>query len=379
MPNGMTGELRMSAARAIAPSTEKLLDLVGRIYTTAVKPTEMTACLEALTDCLGATFTQTYTYDRQNGFVVDAQISHHALTDKAHDDYTREWHRYDPRPKAQATLPSGSVLLCHEHFDEKYVSRSAFYQEYFIPIGLRWAMGAMYHSEDGTSTLVAGLRAPDLPHFDVQSASTLKLVAPHFVRAQLLREDVNAALLAASRAESIVEAMRQPAMLVDHRGRVLFLNHQAEETLSRISVTIRGSVLFFPQPSSELAWRSAVQRFAQTKLPQDAQIAGTPAHIELVPIHGLGFNAGASEARMALAVIRGIHPASQQLDSLTRAYALSSAELDVLQALSAGLAAKQIAARRQTSVNTVRAQMRRLFEKTGSRSQRELLLKCLEP
>src|SRR4051812_37743784 len=118
-------------------SNDQLLDLVGRVYATAVRPSEMPAWLESLTECLGATFTQTYTYHRQSGLVLDAQISHPALTEKAHEDYTREWNRLDPRPALQATLPSGSVLLCHEHFDAEYVARSPFYQEYFIPIGLR--------------------------------------------------------------------------------------------------------------------------------------------------------------------------------------------------------------------------------------------------
>ena len=359
------------------PSTDQLLDLVGRIYATAVRPAEMTACLEALTQCVGATFTQTYTYQRHTGVVLDAQISHPFLTDKAHGDYTREWHRHDPRPVLQATMPSGSVLLCHEHFDEGYVARSAFYQEYFIPTGLRWAMGAMYHLEDGTSTLVAGLRAADLPRFDVDSASTLKLVGPHFLRAQSLRQDVNAALVTASRAESLVEAMQEPALLVDDRGCVLFLNRHAQETLGRVSATIRGSQLSFWHPASELNWRRAVQRFVQTGLPQVAQLAATAARIELVPINHFGLNADASETRMLLAVIRGLRSTSHHVESLAQVYALSGAEVDVLQMLSAGTPAKQVAARRRTSVNTVRAQIRGLLEKTGSRSQRELLVKCL--
>jgi DNA-binding CsgD family transcriptional regulator len=357
--------------------TEELLDLVGRIYTSAVKPAGMTATLEGLAQCLGATFTQTYTYDRNTGTVLDAQISHHALTDKAHADYTHEWYRHDPRPARQASMPSGSVLLCHQHFDEAYVARSAFYQEYFIPIGLRWAMGAMYHAEDGTSTVVAGLRASDLPHFEDQCAATLRLVLPHFLRAQTLRQQVDRALVAASRAESIVGALGEPAMLVDHCGRILFLNDQATHVLPRVCAAARGSQLSFSDSLAELNWRNALRRLAQTGVPQVAIVASTGAHIDLVPIRHLGFRSDSCETRIALATIRGVRSMPQHMRSLAPRYGFSGAEVEVLQLLAAGLSAKQVAKQRGASINTVRTQIKALLQKTDTRSQRELLVKCL--
>lgn len=62
-----------------------------------------------------------------------------------------------------------------------------------------------------------------------------------------------------------------------------------------------------------------------------------------------------------------------KLPPLARRFALTGAEADVLNELSSGASAKEIAERRQVQVSPVRTQIRGLLEKTGSRRQADLV------
>lgn len=61
------------------------------------------------------------------------------------------------------------------------------------------------------------------------------------------------------------------------------------------------------------------------------------------------------------------------LDALTRSYQLTAAETRLLQALMQDQTPKQIAARLELSIHTVRSQLASLYAKAGVRSQRELV------
>lgn len=62
-----------------------------------------------------------------------------------------------------------------------------------------------------------------------------------------------------------------------------------------------------------------------------------------------------------------------KFDRLRVQYRLTSAELEVFALLLQGCSVKQIATLRGVGVATVRSQINALFDKTGRRSQRELI------
>ncbi len=64
---------------------------------------------------------------------------------------------------------------------------------------------------------------------------------------------------------------------------------------------------------------------------------------------------------------------SDVIDSLMRGYRLTSAEAAVAQALASERPVSEIADARGVSIATVRAQLRSIFEKTGVRSQAQLV------
>lgn len=76
-----------------------------------------------------------------------------------------------------------------------------------------------------------------------------------------------------------------------------------------------------------------------------------------------------------LLIARGLElrVGARAMDELSRAFALTEAEAAIAHLTAEGMSAAEIAARRRTSVETVRTQIKSLREKTGARSQLELL------
>lgn len=60
------------------------------------------------------------------------------------DRYNVHYGALDPRRQLAANR-AGTVIACHHHFDKRFVSGSEFYQDFFLPIGLRYSMGASLH------------------------------------------------------------------------------------------------------------------------------------------------------------------------------------------------------------------------------------------
>lgn len=362
------------------PSTEQLLDLVGQIYATALQPGRMTQALQALNDCVHGTFAQVYTYHRGTGQVLDAHLSETVINAEGHERYVRDWSALDPRPKKQLELPLGSVMLCHEHFDQKYVDRSSFYQEFFIPVGLRWAMGTMYHGGDGTSTVVAGLRAPDLPRFDSAQARTLALAAPHFRRAAALRQEMLCSMLRAASIDNVLAGMRHPSLVVDDRGRVLASNDAATSQGEGIGFRLLANMVRFDTPEAQLDWVNAIKGVKSAKTARSFVLPAAGAarwFVHLVPWQHLQSAPDAAEARMLFVTFElEARGCAGDLRHFAATYRLTKAETDILLLIGTGVWPKQIAHERGASINTIRSQIASILAKCGCRSQREMLAKA---
>ena len=71
-------------------------------------------------------------------------------------DYLRHWHKYDPRARLVMALGEGEWANCHEHFDDAFVARSAFYQDFLIPYGGRYVSGTQLFCQ-GNEVVMLGV------------------------------------------------------------------------------------------------------------------------------------------------------------------------------------------------------------------------------
>jgi len=348
------------------PSTDELLDLTGLIYESALEPATLRPALAALSRTFRSAAAHIYTYHRSTGQVLQS----HSTDERRNQQYLREWAAVAPAPRKFALLPSGSVVLCHELFDEAFVARNSFYQEYFIPAGFRWAMGASFHAEDGTGIVVANVRSADSPAFEKSDAALMVRLLPHFRRAALLRAQGLHRLGASAGIDELLGALPHPCLVLDAWGRVVARNDAACAAGPGLGALIVGGHLRFPAGRDQDLWDHMTRQVHQTGE------AASFGNIHLVPWRNFASATDALEKGLILAIFdAGGGTVMAREPPLALHHRLTKAESEVLALMAKGLTAKDIAAQRNSSVHTIRSQIKAVLEKTGARSQRELLAK----
>lgn len=363
--------------RSKPPDMDQLLNLTGLIYASAIEPGKTTDSLAALEEVLDMAGSQVYTFHRASGTILDSQMCaavHRTLS----DDYLNHWGYVDPRLPRLAGLPFGSAAACHDWFDERYVGGNAYYQEFLIPAGFRWATAGVFDAGDGNTTVVAGLRTPDQQPFEQDDVRLLSRLLPHFQRAGILRQRLQLSAASAAAAPDLVQHMPMPSFLIDDRGRVVLANDAFHRSLTRLPVRLAGSWLRFEQSRLQQEWHARLRvvfeyRCASTFEAHFANHQICRTHI--VPWRAIAQRTDGAEQRLAL-VMMDEPPSSDGpsgFEECSTGARLTDAEREVLRLILQGHSAKSIARMRDVSRHTVRNQIARILEKTNNRSQRELV------
>lgn len=361
-----------------AERMDRLLELVGSIYETALDPAAMPRVLGKLAGALDANVAQLCSSDPATGSMLASVVSSGASR-KAHDAYVSYYGAIDPRRKQAETMPSGTAVRCHEHFDERYVSRSEFYQDFYIPIGQRWNMGIHYDNGDGTCTSIGVSRPVGARAFEDEATREFMRIIPHLQKASMLQRRLASQVATGLDAQGLLAALPIGGVLLDARGCVMQTNAAAVDALADLSLRYVGDFLCFNEPDRQLVWLRAIESVSNEHLPRTlalASEAGMSWRVHLIPLQLVAKATDAADSHLMLAAFERMQVGiEQRLASLRARFGLTKVQTEVLARLLSGASVKQIAQQRDASVNTIRTHVKSIFEKTACRSQRELIVR----
>jgi DNA-binding CsgD family transcriptional regulator len=363
---------------AISEKTfDQALDLVGLLYKQALDPRVAPEPLSRLSALLASRGAQMYTYDRTSGQVIEASSDDNEDHKNANQLYVEHWASLDPRPALSAKQASGSVLRCHDHFTDSFVAKSPFYQEFFIPKGFRWALGGMLHNSDGTSTVVAAIRAPDQAPFERQAQHLLTSLLPHFREAATLRRKLAETAARQPDFLRLLEHLPSPALVVDGKGELLLMNPSAHALIREMPLRLAGLFVRFDGNREQVQWTQLLEQSrCSDGVPGFLFIRSGPGvvwRLGIIPFRFFAARSDAADQGLCVVFVERIGgPSGRALQEFASSVHLTKAEVEVLSLLLRGLAPKSIARERGASVNTVRSQIASVLSKSGCGSQREL-------
>jgi DNA-binding CsgD family transcriptional regulator len=360
------------------PSTDELLDLVGQIYASATEPDNTLAPLGLFNEIVGGTSAHAFTWQRSTGKVLHSRFSESdAGLEEANRQYLGQWGAVDPRAASLAGLPAGEVLRCHERFDDQFVAASSFYSDYFIPRGFRWSLAGVVDAGADTVTAVTAIRVPDQPPFEDWTAAALRTLLPHFQKAASMRARAATPAPANRPAMEMLRVLPVPCLFTDHAGRCIERNQAFDTAADLLSLRLVVGRVRFADPKLQATWETALSETHATALGQTFSALasnGKQWRVQLIPMHSVMQDGDALDKKMILVVFdRKDQDAQPTVELLALGARLTRAELDVATGLLQGLPAKVIAKQRGASFNTVRSQIVAILEKTGYKSQRELI------
>lgn len=302
--------------------------------------------------------------------------------------YITRYHAIDPRVQLLMREPYGTWVHCHEHFDEAFVARSAFYQEFFLPNGGRWVSGRKVLEDEQTVAVFSAMRGSEDSPYDAKDRVLLERLATHMHDALRIYRHLRTAFEEASAGRDLLDRFAYPILLVDELCGIRFRNGAAAAALADGDyVTDRSGVLVCRDRDDHAELMRALQDLGlQGESRAQASTAGR-RHLRIrrrsgkaavianvVAIRPQATMGAFGSAPMALVLFHD-PTAKRELDPflMEELFELTPAEARVAVRLRDGASAKAIAAQLRLSPATVRSQIQAIFAKTGTRRQVDLI------
>ena len=369
---------------------DELDQLIGAFYEAALQPELWNQALDQLMRIVDAQTAHLLLINRQNGqvdssFLWVPELSQDEAT-KGDLDYASYYHRLDPRMDVAMNTPAGEWMVCHRHFDDGFVRHSEFFNDYLIPYGFRYLLGVRLADMEQHSAFLGIHRCGDRAPFSEAATRGLHRVTPHLARAARLFHKSEALRSQLEAGWGALSALSGAILIVDQHQLVRFANQAAEAMLAQrkgiqvkqgrlthANTTIRNSLAQLVKEAATAGRGSATTLTGET---------GRKQRLMAVPLSARSRLATPWQIPLVLLMISD--PATQQLPPerlLRQLFGLSQAEIRLAQALLTGMEATEYARDAGISANTVRSQLRSLFDKTGTRRQTDLvrLLSSLPP
>ena len=304
-------------------------------------------------------------------------------------EYLRHYHRIDPRLGKFLPSPPGEWFACEEHFDEAFVSRNAFYQDYLIPLGARYLYGTKLHDDESATVLLGHLSRVGNPPLSAAEKEAFRRLSTHLQKALDIRKTLEASSDRHSVGAELLEKLRQPMLLIDNERRITYRNHSARALLGRRDIVYESEgLLACRNADSDLDLTIAIRslglvpistlgdqvdirdrRVVRLARRDGSKVAGTL--IALRPESTMG-----SFGRTSQALFTVFEPgAPVDIDPfiLSTTFDLTPAEARVAAAIVGGGSPEKCAKDLNVKLSTVRSQLVAIYRKTGATGQADLV------
>jgi len=358
---------------------ERLLDLV---YRTPVEPSLWPQVLEQLSDSVGGAQTWLSELDAESaaGGGVIARID--PAMWQAYADYYYSVNVTAKVDDPQAFLRDWKprVLTIEDWIDRDLFERSEYYNDFLRPQDIYTGLFVRLATVGSKVATVSIGRSRAADFFDAEALATASRLQPHLIRAYQLGREVGALRYERDDLADVLDGCEAGVVLLDADANILFANRAAARLIrDGRSLASSGRRLVATHAEStrrlqalvRLASDPAVARGGSIGIERaddlrPLQLTVTPARSERV--RGVGPTASAIAWVVDLA--RRDAPDERTLRDVLK---LTAAEARVAARLLTGASPDETASALDLSVFTVRAHIRRLFEKTGARRQAELV------
>jgi DNA-binding CsgD family transcriptional regulator len=138
--------------------------------------------------------------------------------------YVQHYGRFDPKLKILARNVAGYLLNDARHFDENFVARDLFYQEYSRQVGTRHTLHMLAERSAGRQVYLAVMRPRRSGPYQAEAEAYFRRASAHFMRALALKENLDRL----HRVEDVLDSLEFGVAVVDSFYHVRLLNRAAK-------------------------------------------------------------------------------------------------------------------------------------------------------
>ena len=361
------------------PSESDLLGLIELIYDTTAEPSRWPELLEGIAAAMTAdvTFVQRHKLAAR----TSRMITTFGLNNRFRDSYNQHYTRVNIwRDRGARMFIQGKAVLDEQMCPRAELVKSEFYNDFLVPMGsVRCASGVVLR-EGHEALMLAGMRCQSRPAFEEGDRRALELLLPHVLRAHLIAER----LQRVEGSEWVLETLGASVVFLTASAGVLHTTASAERILSvGDGLSVRNGTLCAADSTADAHVRQAVRTAASTTdsvaAPEtvlvDRPSLKRPYQLLMSPLrHGLREFAGTRSPQVVAVIIDPESHAPTAPDVLVRLFALTRREAALASALSSGETLEDAADRLRMTYQTARSHLRRIFDKTSTSRQTQLVM-----
>lgn len=304
---------------------------------------------------------------------------HTASLDEGLDVYFRdEWHLRDQRERGVPYMRAKGIFVDQDFATPDELNTSDYYRGFLGKFDLRWSAGIGFANDDDEWCLVVQ-RGERGGFFDTSEQADLVRFGPYLNRAARLARH-----LAYANATGMLDAFETlgcASFLLDHAGQVIRHNAPAERLLGDGLALSRGK-LRCARPADSLALGQLTAALGQRTgvAPADMspviaqRLAKRPLVIQGIPLAGLASAIFSPATSILLVSDTDQRPAPAPAQITQKIFGLTAMEATLLSVLEQEIPLPAAADAIGMSFETARSHLKRIFSKTGTTRQADLLL-----
>lgn len=367
-------------------SLAQLSELTGRLYEAAYDDDQWPAAIEAL---------QAAFHGSAACFMLEHPAGAELISGNC-DPYYAELYRdhllpHDVvwRPMMAAAL--GTVTTDRCIMPKHEFRKTLFFNEWYRPQGEHSSMACKILAQGDVSGFVVVNRGGRQPDFEAEDRTLMEALAPTLMRVAALRDRVGALGLGARAAARALDTLALALFVVDRDARVLYANGPAQALLDdrAAAVTARQGRL----GAGDAAATAALRRLVAGACQDTDDVAGAGGDmmlgeagdpwprlaLSIAPVRDARLYA-LPAGRCAAVFVREVGfglPAGFQ-SRLRRLFGFSAKEAEIAAQLAAGRSLAEAAAAGRVGITTARTHLARMFRKTDTAQQSQLVALLLK-
>lgn len=363
-------------------SAQALSEAIGAIYDCALYPDHWPEAMRQVTELTASA--------AMGMGIIDHKQKHNVrLYDYGYEEddlrvYYEKYAAMNPAFVARLMFPVGEPVTGEMLLDEQEFLGSRIYREYLEPRGFRYGATIELLRTAHRSAGTALMRKEGQCAYGAADLALLRLLSPHLCRAFTIADALDLRTLNSEMLEATLSRLAAGVYLTARDGNIVYMNAAAEhQARTGNALRVVNNRLLPTDPKAHAALAKIIDEVSR-----DETDAGPTGHSLALPdANGAGYVAtvlplerGRRQSILApfaaSVAVFAQDPERVLLmpgEAFAKLYRLTCGELRVLLTLAQGLGAKEAADMLGIGEPTVRTHLQRLFSKTGTSRQAELL------
>jgi DNA-binding CsgD family transcriptional regulator len=359
--------------------------IVDEIYRAATHDTPWEDVLALITEATGGNFAYYQEHDMATGAVV--RLMHDCAPIELIDIYVNYWSRRDPRVGYALRHPRQALYTDYGVMgDEAGIARNEFYNEYLAAIDVRYMAASSIPITRDRTGFIGINRRQSAGHVDREQCDLFLALRPHFARALAIESRLRLAEAKADVLGDTLNTFAYGIVIVDNGATIRWANDAARGMLAAQNGIGTERGVLEAAASTE---RRLLRRLIATACRSNAEEISAPGgslmigrgsatviEVLVAPLPRRSDMVASLTGYTSRAIVFLHSSATRQHavgDALTVLYGLTPVEVRLAIALSDGMTLKQVADELETTHETARTYIKRIYSKTGANTQAKLV------